>query len=469
MNKNLKTIIQYSLASVINAVLSFLSTIILTRIISTEAYGTISIFNSASNVLMGIVCLGLDSSYIRFFYSPPDGNNHKQLAAHCFAIPSVFCVFLAVLSSFGFISKPVSAAIGLDSDRLLLMVVVYTFVLTMLRFLNINYRMQEKTLLYIVQSIIITCVGKVSFVVVAYVTSNVIIILSIVTVISALVSLAFLSLPRNEFISFRGFTFKGYKGIYVYALFEAPLYELLYLNSYIPQLVIKRRLGGSELGIYSGIQVFVYMIQVISSGFATFWAPYVYKNYKTKQEEFKDIHELFMIVAVVVLTLILLCGDLLFLFLGKDFRENQNLLGLFLIAPISSILIETTSYGIALEKKNYLSLILHSVCFITNVLLCIALLSGFKLDGIAIASMISAVILLVGQSIIAQKYYRTIRSFWKFVLYVFFLIAISSLYYLLYDKILLFDCIALVFILLFIFTNWWKLKKIVVTYKLQRK
>ena len=434
MNANIKKIIQYSLASLINAIISFGSTMILTRLLSKSGFGMINFYVSASNVVMGIICLGLDSAYIRFFYHPPQNNDHRQLAAHCLMVPNVLSVILIGLGFVKAISGPVASALGFDSWRLILLLLLNAYVLSILRFLNINYRMQEKTLIFVVQSIIITFATKMGYVLIAIVDRKTVDILAAGTFLCAAVAMIFFIVQRKDFVSYKNYSNRYYGKVYKYALFDAPLYNLIYLNAYIPQLLIKRGPGEEVLGIYGGLQVFVYAVQVISSGFATFWAPYVYKNYKEKNKEIMDVYEVVMFLSVIMLTMILLMGNILFLFLGRNFREEKNLLGMFLIAPIVNILLETTSYGIALERKNYISLIFHFLSFGLNVVLGIILLPEYGLAGIAAASMVSALIMLIGQSMAGQKYYRTIRSYFRFYTQIIISVGIALLYFFYYEE-----------------------------------
>ncbi len=448
MNDNLKKIFHYSTASIINAVLSFASTMILTRLLDKGSFGYLNLFNSASNVLMGIVCVGLDSAYIRFFYAPPSKHDHKQLAAHCVATPSVLSLLALILFSFDSVSSCVAGITGLESKKVVLFLVINAYALSILRFLNINYRMREKTGLFVIQSIIITCVTKFGYIAIALFEDSIIDVMIVGTILCSIVAVIFAFIQKRQFLSFKDYFGTRYGKVYKFALFDAPLYNLLYLNSFIPQLITKQEINEDALGIYSGMMVFVYAIQVISSGFATFWAPYVYKNYREKQEAIKDVHEIVMYSLMVLLVMMLCFGKVLFLFLGKDFRESQSIMGFFLIAPMGNIILETTSYGISIERKNYISLVFHCISFGINILLGVLLAPYWGLAGIAIASMVSALIMLIGQSFVGQKYYRSMRSFYRFFSQIVIMVLLVSVYYLLYDYQLYYTMISIALLLI---------------------
>ena len=172
MFKNILKISEYMLASIINAVIAAASTVILTRIFSPETFGIVNLFNSASSVIMGIMCIGMDSSYIRFFYDPPNGDSNKVLAQKCILIPIVnVLLWGSLIVAFGgeqfsnqFIGiKSISAAIFIFANVLGQIII---------RFLNINYRMQGDTHKYFVQSVLTQLFLKLFVVAAALITVN---------------------------------------------------------------------------------------------------------------------------------------------------------------------------------------------------------------------------------------------------------------------------------------------------------
>ena len=106
---------------------------------------------------------------------------------------------------------------------------------------------------------------------------------------------------------------------------------------------------------------------------------------------------------------------------------------MLLIYPIILIIVETTSYGINIEKKNEISLIIYIISTIINVLLCFLLIARFGLDGVAVASMISAVVHLILMSYFGQKYYKSINCINRTIIHVVILILSALLFYMMYD------------------------------------
>ena len=83
MNKNLfKKFMEYGIGSIITLLLGFISSPIITRLISPEENGKFSMFNTVIDLLLVIIVLGLDQSYVRYYYEE-DENNRGKLLRQC--------------------------------------------------------------------------------------------------------------------------------------------------------------------------------------------------------------------------------------------------------------------------------------------------------------------------------------------------------------------------------------------------
>lgn len=266
-------------------------------------------------------------------------------------------------------------------------------------------------------------------------------------------SFIFFLVNKKNIIKRASIDFKKNYDIYRFSILSAPGFAIIYLNGYLPQVIIKSNLGEDILGIYGASLLFCSAIQILSTGFTTFWSPYMYKNYKINSSAIKNIHDLVMISMIVVLVGILSVHKILYLFIGESFRKNQNLLGLLLIYPIVVILIETTAYGMNIEKKNEISLTIYFSTTLINVILCAMLSPVFGLDGIAFASMISSVLHFIFMTYWGQKYYISINNAKKTIFNFGILIIVALIFYVFYhNKYIYLSCFLLIFIMM-IFIN----------------
>ena len=67
MNRLVKKFIEFSIGNGIVLLLGFISSPIITRIISPEEYGKASMFTTFTSLIVLIATMGMDQAYIRYF------------------------------------------------------------------------------------------------------------------------------------------------------------------------------------------------------------------------------------------------------------------------------------------------------------------------------------------------------------------------------------------------------------------
>ncbi len=388
--------------------------------------------------MMSFICLGLDSAYIRFFHEPPSNTNNKQLAGKCMSI--TFTAF--TMASFIIIilrnHPTTNLMIGGSGSLFVFSFLIMVFAQLINRFMTIFFRMSSDILNFFIISITFVLLTRTIFIPTYYITpkfeSNII----LMSLFWTTFILIFFLFQKKNMIETDYSPHAKYTSVYRYAFFSSPEIVILCLNTYIPQLVISQKLGDNILGIYSAALLFCLAIQVLCSGFTTFWAPFMFKNYKTASITIKNVHDVVLLCSILILSLILIFNDFFYLFVGESFRRYQNILGMLLIHPIAIILVETTAYGIAIKKKNEISLLIYTISTVTNILLCLILSPKYGLAGIAFASMIAGICHMLLMTYFGQKFYQSINNIAKTIFHVIALVVSAILFYFLYDNLILF-------------------------------
>ena len=451
--KEKKYFFYYTLISLISAATSFFTMFALTRILSEENYGRVNLFFTASNVVMSISCLGLDSAYIRYYYEYKDSLERRKMAFHCI-FPSV--LFLCLIS---FILVVISNNpwarnfIGGSGYVYAFFFVLSAWGLYIIRYLTIFFRMSGIIISFALVSILLVVLSKTSMVVTSLIFNEYILNIYISSCLIAFFSIIFLLVYIKRILKIDKIQLNKYSDVYRYALLCAPVFAIIYLNGYFPQIIISNKLGEKVLGVYSVYLLFCSAIQVISTGFTTFWSPYMFKNFNDKNQIIKNIHDIVVVGAVVVLSMLLLFSDILYMFIGSNLRKNQEFLGLFLIYPIFVVLVETTSYGISIKKKNEISLCIYFLMLIINVIFSYLLVNKFNLLGIAVASVVSSCFFLVFMTYYGQKFYQSVNNIKKTYINILFLLVISISFYLFYSVRIIFVIIDLIILLFVLFLN----------------
>lgn len=312
--------------------------------------------------------------------------------------------------------------------------------------MTIYFRMNSQILRFSIISIALVLLTRTIFIPVYSYSINFEYNIILMSLFLTLFMSVFFLFNRKDIIEIPHTSNVNYNQVYRFAFFSSPVFLITYLNSYMPQVIISKNLGDSVLGIYSAAILFCLAIQVLCSGFTTFWSPYMFRNYKKKNDVIKKVHDVILLGSVLILSVILIFNDFIYLFIGENFRRNQEILGMLLIFPIVSIMVETTAYGISIKKKNEISLIIYLISTVVNIILCYVLILKYELKGVAVASMISAIVQMILMTYFGQKYYRSISSIARTSFHLIILILSAILFYYFYDNRLIFTIVEIAII-----------------------
>ena len=374
----------------VNLVLGFLSALILTRAFEPETYGIINIFNETVLIGLSILYLGCDSSFIRFYNEPPERDTNKELGTKLLMICISVTIVAGLVVSL-FMSKWFTNTIfGFESQVICIMVFISIFAQMILRFLNIKYRMDFNTKAFTIQAILTQFCFKSLVIIAAILSLPIVLTISFNTLGILVLAIVYLIIQRNSFFSFRNsFKFESYSPVFLFAMFSAPLTICVNMNSFVSQQMIAHIMDVSMVGIYSATGVFAGILAALQGGFSTFWSAYMYKNYQDEQQTIKRVNEYLLMAIIVVYGLLILFKDVIYIVIGPEYQSSKEFFSLTLAYPVFMLAAETTSYGIGIKKKTYLSLVCFFTAVIINGILAFILIPIIGLKGAALASMIS--------------------------------------------------------------------------------
>lgn len=411
----------------ISFVLGFIASPISTRLFAPEELGKVGLFGSYASLFCSVCYLGLDQAFVRFFREPPDKCDQRALLTFCVSVAAGFAlVSSAVLLLFW---RSVSAEITGQVDfSVFLCLCIYSFSLIFFRFLSLCYRMEQNPLLYTIQGVTHAVFTRIAYLAVGFVNPTGKAALTSLTVLMALCSLAFILVQRNRFDPHfkRQITKPFVREISAYALPLVPLSALTWVNSAISSLSLRHLLDFNATGIYTAALGLASSINIIQTGFNTYWAPYVLENYKNDdRSRFYVVHRLM----ACLLTFFGLCITLLqspvFMLLGKSYRSSVIFFPFLFLSPICYCLGETTGMGITISKKTYWTTLIYLFSAVSNIGLCYLLIPMIGMAGAALASALSAIFTLLLRTFVGEKYYRAIASY-RYLAYTIGLMLLAS-------------------------------------------
>jgi len=423
-------IIKFSIPSWIGFIINIVSVAIITRYFLPDAYGLINTFNASSTLIMGLVCLGLDSGFIRYFFEPPDGFNRNRLFLISILIPLLILLVLSAVSLTVASTRLSIFIFGMDNFFLMILLFGNVISLLVIRFVTIYYRMEGNTFLYAILSIAMQLALKGSLVFAALIKPDYefAILSSVIAMISMVVAFLFFT-GRTLFPSRKTYSIveiKSLTQLFIYSLYTWPVPILLYFNTLATLIIIRVKLGNEAVGIFASVSVFIGVIAVLQAGFSTFWSGYMFENYKTQVLRITRMHDYISFFIIVLMACFVLFRDAMFLLLGAKYQVSKPFFALLLLYPLLLLLSETTCYGISIAKKTNLLLIVTFSSVLLNLGTIWLLIPSWGLLGACFGSAVAGFVFFAAQSYYGQKYYRSIEHAGRTVFTVFSIVVLAA-------------------------------------------
>ncbi|MBE5802461.1 MAG: lipopolysaccharide biosynthesis protein [Clostridiales bacterium] len=411
----LKNMIGFSMVTWISFVLGFLSSPIATRLFVPEELGKVNMFFSYSGLMSAVCYLGLDQMFIRFFLNPPSKASRKTLFTYAIGV-SLAASLLLTLCLTAFWQRLSIGVSGAPSVGIFVCLCVYSFSLIMFRFLSLCYRMEQNALLYTIQGILQVFITKLAYLSVAFAGGTGEHAILLLTLLMSLFSLTFLVLQRRFFsVKALAQVDKPFlKETWKFALPLVPLTLLDWLNNNVSVVVLNNLLGLGAVAVFSSAVGLASTINIIQTGFNTYWAPYVLENYDSQDGRFYTVHRLMACMLTLFGLGISLLQTPVFLLLGKSYRSSVIFFPFLFLSPICYCLGETTDMGITIAKKTYWTTLIFLISSLLNIALCYVFIPRFGMVGGAMASAGSAIVILFLRTAIGQKYYRVLPD-WRYL------------------------------------------------------
>lgn len=427
----LKNIIKYCFPSVFSAIVGLAAIPIISKVYPTSDYGRINLFYSLGNMILYIVLLGLDSAYIRFYFEPPFKLENRHFFSMAFFTGFLNTVVVTFLVLFCFSNKISFYLFGEYRPMLIVAMGVYIIGLIIFRLLSIETRMEGRALLFNIQQILLIFTNRVSFVIVAIWSTRYNYSILAISLSSFALGIAFLFYQKKVLIHIPPRMEKEeIKYILSFAIPLMPTTVMTWLNNSVAKMVLSGYGAFGIVGILSIATSLANVFSLIPAAFNTYWSPFMYENYNKEQDFISKVHNYIVILSIIITMGIFCFQDFLYNFVNGDYKISQPYFMLIMLAPIQSLLCETTSYGINLTNKTIYNLYISIVAVLFNLFASYILYPLVGIWGVVIGIAGSALIQLFLKTIIGQGLYRSIESDAKtyFGYIIIILICISNVY-----------------------------------------
>ena len=418
-SNTLKSFLEFFYGNFVVLILGFVSLPVMTRILSTDEYGRSSLFLSAVTIIYIFAILGLDQSYIRFYYG--EQVDERRLFMQCLKPPVILILILTgiyyIFSSFFNM-----LLFGKDGFDVTLLVIGYTVTSVFERFLFLNIRMQQKGKLYSNLNILTKVLNILFITLFAYLLGD-----------DFRVGLYELTLPLVIITAFllirfavqsRGYTAKDHnvseKELLTYGIPFVPMLLMEWLLSSMDKWSIRFLNDFSETGIYSSAMQIMTILLTVKITYVAFWSPIAMKKYEQEEEDvvkpfFADMFEKVQFLCMLAAFALTAFRCVIVLILGEKYRAASHIIPFLSLMPVLSILFEMTGQGIKFKKKpiyfNYASLAAIIVNLTGNLLL----VPRYKGMGAAAATAVTYIVYFAMGTYFAQKCYPVAYNYRRFI------------------------------------------------------
>lgn len=404
-----KHFISIGTGTVINMLVGFLTTPVLTRLVGTAEYGQYSIFTMYASIALMILCMGFDQALIRYFYRFDTQDYRRTIVRECCVLPFV-CTLLVgsvvnVISLTGLIRFEFQ-------PEIMTMLTISVFFQVMNRIDLILLRVTYQTKLYSVLQVMtkllfagIAIAGCFLF------QTQKLFILTAASVVSYGVVTVIGIGSQKELWNFKKIRQQypiDRKELYHYAFPFIVSMGITTIFQAIDKMSLNRYCSYEEIGIYSSAITLVHVFAIVQTTFGAIWSPMVVEHYEKEPEDRSFYQRGFRTMSFVMFFIgisLILCKDLFVLLLGEDYRGSAVMIPFLCLSPIMLTISETTVVGITFSKKSYLQIIVSAIACATNIMgntLLVPIMGGV---GAAISTGLSYIVFFSMRTFLSNRYF----------------------------------------------------------------
>lgn len=386
---NFKKVFHYSLGPISSALISFVSIPVLTRLISPEDYGLISIAQVSIQLLVLFCLSGYDQGYCREFYSVKD---ERKLLFHTLSIN--ISVYALLTISLCFWAQNISLFMFNEIRYLSLsLLTVNVGLLIALRYIHMSLRVNERALNLSVIVFTQALVNFVSIVMLLKLSSfdplDCVLLANAISVLVIILASS-VTLPKIYFTGLKlDYILFGKLTSYSLPLFISSLMMWVLYSS--DQYILKLFSNYDELGYYAAaykLSAPLLLMQVIIS---TFWVPLSFKwaEAKAPKHYYERVINFTSISLFVVFLLLMAASELIIKILGDEYSSAIDIFIYLLAYPIFYVLSEVATVGISIARKTKYLVFITAICAAINITMNLHLVPQFGAKGAAVSTAVT--------------------------------------------------------------------------------
>jgi O-antigen/teichoic acid export membrane protein len=414
-------ILKFSIGSFLAAIVSFFTTPVITFFILPEQFGIATLFSSISIVLYPLISLCADRSLMRFFYEVEADKRSSLLWDSL--LPPIIIFFIMAFVLYVYRSKIVVLFFEINNDKLIYLLICDIFVKIINGFAILIVRMQKKGLSFSVLTFLNSVINTICIIIYCVNIEKSFFAIIIGSIISYLLT-TILAIVMERKIWFNSHIVVSLPGIRKSCLYSVQFVSFALLSllfQTMDKYFIRYLSGFQQLGLYSVSFKIISVLNIIRTGFSTYFGPVAFENYEKNPDDTK----LYEITYNAMMPLLILCGlaiilfkDIISLILNKTYSESASVMPFLIFLPILSMLTDITSLGVYFLKKVYYE------TFIFIILICCSIGFNFLFvrwlgaKGAALVLSLNYILYFFLRTMVSKKLYPMKLNIKKTILYI---------------------------------------------------
>lgn len=456
MNGLLKKFIEFSIGNGIVLLLGFISSPIITRIISPDQYGKASMFTTFTSLIVLIATMGMDQAYIRYFNDEED-KNRGGLLGKSIGITLVLNVIIGVFILL-FYKKASIFIVDEQSLFLVILILIHNTFGIIGNFSLIHVRMKQRGKAYSV----ITVINKVSYLIFIgifyFLFKDHYLTIVIATILSNIVRMLWsIYIEKCDWKNVKRVNEvkTTTKELIFYGMPFIFSMAITWLFQSIDKVSLRIFSTYAEIGLYSGAMTIIGLLNNCQAAFTTFWTPVAYEKYSNNPEDtkfFTDANQIVTVAMIIISIWIIAAKDLIIKILGNDYKGAQFIFPFLVLMPIMYTISETTVLGINFMKKTKYHIYIATFSALSNIIGNLLLVPKYGARGAAISTGLAYVVFFITRTYYSRKFYNVkfyMVRFWISTALVYILASYSSVYK--FDYIILLLSIFSTLLVLFLY------------------
>jgi len=362
---------------------------LVTRMVSPGELGKSSLFTLMQTLLTFVIFLGLDQSFVRYFNT---GVEKKKLLFNSIILPVFLCIIIIIgiiifnnkLSFWLFGQYEPLIIFGLCF--LLPLIIIYGFALQLIR-------MELRGKLYSILSVIFQIINFICLLLLLTFIERSFRMIIFAIIISYFINAILAVFFTKSVWTIRFITYDKnlIKDLLYFGLPLVPATLLSWVLNSFDKIGLKKWSSFEQLGLYTAAFKIVSLLGIVQAIFTSAWTPVAYRWYENKEDnsKFDKVSVVILAVMVTGFAFIIICRDIIMLFLGAEYRSISIIFIYLLFVPVMYTVSETTVLGIGFSKKTILGLYISLISVVINIIGNYLLIPDFGARGAAISTCIS--------------------------------------------------------------------------------